>query len=454
MIKNIVSLFFMVRLFQTMISCNTVLNTATGKLLNAQHKKGISNFYIINTANSSLFESNDFLQEIMENAKYTVFLERSHILMKLSNEKRNNVVVLVENFESFRTILKKITPDQFKYNGNYLIVLRKGTIQEIQVIFQLLWNIYIYNVGILMEDMKSVSLVTFIPFEIGCCNDMKPKAINKFESGKWDSDEFFPNKFKNLHQCSIKMGTYSYEPIVTRKRLRDGSLQLGGSDIEMLKGISEVLNFKSDIYFESEPDGYGVIYDNGTYTGLVKDVINGYYQMIFGFYFSSYNKCTNLSCSQPYFNVPLVLIIPPATLLTAFEKLFQPFDGIVWILLILTFFVGIAVILIINKQSKIIQNFVFGYKQMPIINFLSITFGVSIYRLPCRNFARFLIMFFVLFCLIQRNLYVGSLFRFMQSAGHHKELSSLNEIVEKGFDIFMYHSYKERMHYLDNVYRR
>lgn len=443
----------MVLLFQTIL-CTTVLNIATRKFLNAQHSKGISDFHIINTDSLSLYESNDFLQEIMENAKYTVQLEHSHVLRKLLNEKRNNVVILVENFESLRTILKKITSDQFKYNGYYLIVLTRGTIQEIQEIFRILWDIYIYNVGIIVEDKKFVSLVTFIPFEIGYCDDMKPKVINKFESGKWDSDVFFPNKFKNLHQCSIKMGTYSYEPIVTRKILRDGSLQLGGSDIEMLKGISEILNFKSEIYFDSETDGYGVIYDNGTYTGLVKDVINGHYQMIFGFYFSTYNKCTSLSCSQPYFNVPLVLIIPPATLLTAFEKLFQSFDAIVWILLTVTFFAGLVVIVIINKQSKAVQNFVFGHKQMPILNFLSITFGVSMYRLPCRNFARFLLMVFVLFCLVQRNLYVGSLFRFMQSDDHHKELSSLNEIVEKGFDIFMYHSYKERMHYLDKVYRR
>ena len=453
--KDVSFFLFLVLFFSIFLSCNTLLNFAARELLISQHSKGISNFYVINTGNLSLFESNDILQHIMVNAKYTIQLEHGQIGIKSLNEKRYNVVILVKNFEAFRTLFKKITSNQFIYDSIYLIVLTKGMIQETQEIFRMLWNIFIYNVDILVEEERFVSLLTFIPFKTGLCNDTTPKTINKFESGKWDSDVFFPNKFKNLHQCTIKIGTYAYEPIVTQIRLSDGSLQLVGSDVEMLKGISEVLNFKSDIYFNEEPDSYGVIYDNGTYTGLIKDTINGYYDMIFGFFFSSYNKCIHLSCSQPYFNVPLVLIIPPASLMTSFEKLFQSFSFIVWILLIITFLVGLFVIVIINKQSKVIQNFVFGHGiKMPTINLLSIVFGVSMYRLPGRNFARILLMLFVLFCLIQRNLYVGSLFRFMQSEDHHKELSSLNEIVEKGFDIFMYHSYKERLHYPEKVFKR
>lgn len=455
MVQDIVSLFIMVLLFQTISSSNTILNIATVQLLNIQHSKGISNFHVISTVNLSLFESNDLLEEIMDDKKYTVQLEQGHNLMKSLKDKRNNVVMLVENFESFNMLFEKMTSDQFQFKGNYLIVLTKGMIHEIPQIFQMLWDIFIYNVDILVENEKSVLLVTFIPFKIGYCNDMTPQTINKFEFGKWETDIIFPNKFRNLHQCSIKLGTYAYEPIVTQRRLSDGSLQFIGSDIELLNGISEVLNFKSDIYFDAEPDSYGVIYDNGTCTGLVKGTINGHYNMIFGFFFSSYNKCKYLSCSQPYFNVPLVLIIPPTSLLTAFEKLFQSFDVFVWILLTITFLVGLTVIVIVNKQSKVCQNFVFGHEtKMPIINFLSIVFGVSMHRLPGRNFARFLLMTFVLFCLVQRNLYVGSLFRFMQSEDHHKELSTLNEIVEKGFDIFMYHPYKERMNYIEKVYKR
>ena len=46
-------------------------------------------------------------------------------------------------------------------------------------------------------------------------------------------------------------------------------------------------------------------------------------------------------------------------------------------------------------------------------------------------------MNFVLFCLVQRTLYQGSLFKFLQSDVRGKEIESLDEMVDKKYIFYM-----------------
>ena len=93
---------------------------------------------------------------------------------------------------------------------------------------------------------------------------------------------------------------------------------------------------------------------------------------------------------------------------------------------------------VVKFQSKNVRQFVFGANNTsPYLNILNIFVGVSMSSLPRRNFSRSLLMMFLLFSIVKRTLYQGALFQFIQGNDRHKEIQSIDELMQKNFKVFM-----------------
>lgn len=115
-----------------------------------------------------------------------------------------------------------------------------------------------------VDDGISVLLLTFIPFKLnGVCSDTNSEEINRFMFRKWETGVFFPKKFETLHLCPIKVGTYEYEPVVMRNQLSDRRYQYTGSDVDIMNGVTRIINFTIDFNF-MKPGSWGC--ENGTST--------------------------------------------------------------------------------------------------------------------------------------------------------------------------------------------
>lgn len=183
---------------------------------------------------------------------------------------------------------------------------------------------------------------------------------------------------------------------------------------------------------------WGALYENGTSTGAMEMVINNEADFTLGMYTITYLRSSFMTSSEFYYSVPFILIVPPGLPLTPFEKLFRPFQLTVWILLLVTFITAGGVITVIKFQSKVVRGFVFGSRnKSPYMNILSVFTGVSMPLLPTKNFARSLLMMFLLFSIVKRTLYQGALFQFLQSDDRNKEVQSIDEVVEENFKVFM-----------------
>jgi hypothetical protein len=103
-----------------------------------------------------------------------------------------------------------------------------------------------------------------------------------------------------------------------------------------------------------------------------------------------------------------VIMTPPGMPFSPYEKLFLPFDQLTWIFLGCTFSIGLFVILIVNQMREKIQNIFFGKGvKSPTVNLLQIFFGIGMTKLPRNNFARIILIQFVMFCVVIRNGYQG-----------------------------------------------
>lgn len=79
-----------------------------------------------------------------------------------------------------------------------------------------------------------------------------------------------------------------------------------------------------------------------------------------------------------------------------------------WIALGVTFLIGFITIMALRMCSCEIQRFAFGMSvSAPAFNIVIAFFGQGLSILPGRNFSRYLLTLFVLFCLIIRTCYQG-----------------------------------------------
>lgn len=117
-----------------------------------------------------------------------------------------------------------------------------------------------------------------------------------------------------------------------------------------------------------------------------------------------------------YYPTKITMIVPPGTEYTEFEKLAMPFRKSVWYLLVILLLISISTISGCEYSNRISRNFVIERNiRSPFLNLISIIFGVPYEKLPRRNFSRFLMTTFLLFCLVLQSLYQSFLLNFLQT---------------------------------------
>ncbi|KAG5681324.1 hypothetical protein PVAND_010771 [Polypedilum vanderplanki] len=205
--------------------------------------------------------------------------------------------------------------------------------------------------------------------------------------------------------------------------------------------LSQELNYTNSIKIMEGDQPWGVIYSNGTATGAFLEVLENKSDIAFCEYYLKTSRNQFFDSSTVFYSTPLIFVIPMGQKLTNLEKLLQPFNWFVWITLSSTLLIAVIIILIINLKFKSHKAFVYGSNvKHPIINMILGILGNQQTVLPKRNFARFILMMFLILCLVMRSVYQGSLYQFLQSDGRRKEVQSIQEMIDNDFTFYMFES--------------
>ncbi|CAO1430001.1 unnamed protein product [Diamesa hyperborea] len=348
------------------------------------------------------------------NASVAVRLEDIDNIQDIKKEKRFSNVFMIETQDKFYDLVEQLSADQFNFDGYFFFIVRNSNFTDLDRVLISLWKVYIYNVMVIIQDDDDcISLITFIPFKKKNCGNTTPVIVNQYKNGSFVKSitNLFPKKFRKLYNCPLRIGAFTIPPTVMRKKHENGSFYFDGNDVELMNEISRVMKFKKIFNFAIERSGMGKVFDNGTSTGTIKKVINGEVDLMMGNLFLTKNRMKYMTNTHSYSSMPLILIVPPGTPFTSFEKLFHPFQPTVWYFLLSFFGFGVFAIFIINYQNDNVQRFVFGDgSRYHYMNMLLIIVGGSQTKLPRSNFARSLLMMFLMFCLVQRSLHQGSLY--------------------------------------------
>lgn len=354
------------------------------------------------------------------------------------NDQYKYAVMLIDDISVFRAKKMYVDANKFKYSGFHLAILLEGNFTHIHEIFDTFWTRNIYNIMIL-SNVNGISLFSFYPFENpNKCGDTSPKIVSQFLDGEFTQTFSLRKKFNNMNLCPVTVTSFTEGIAFFKTTFMDGSFTYGGYEFKLIKTIAKLLNFTLDLRFHDGFRQWGRVFTNGTITGLLRELKDKRTEIVIGSYFIRDELLEVFDSSTPYLNIIVFLIISPAKKLSGFEKLLSPFQSIVWIVLLLTFLFGVAVILIIEFKFKNQRSFFYGERvNEPITNMFLALIGLPLVVLPKRNFSRFLLMMFLLLTLVLRSAYQGSLYKFLQSDGRHKNPQNIRELIERKYTFIL-----------------
>jgi hypothetical protein len=146
----------------------------------------------------------------------------------------------------------------------------------------------------------------------------------------------------------------------------------------------------------------------------------------------------NEHLTTPHTNYVVGFFVPPSELYTSYEKLLMPFDELTWLYLILTFGFSFGFIFFIKLFAPMwFQVLFFGYNiGSPAFNLLGIFFGIGQVRLPAANFARIVLMAYIIFCLIIQTAYQGVFFEMLTHDLRKPQMEIIDDLYENSYVIY------------------
>lgn len=278
------------------------------------------------------------------------------------------------------------------------------------------------KVGFLVDmSEKSIDLATSFMYAPGSCRKNHFVKINRFKRStmRWENSIFYPEKYRNFHGCNLTIAKSFY-------------LGKGGASLNAIAVFGEILNFKSRIKnFIDIEDSF-----DSTEVDLIADTIIN-------------PDTSRVVIGQPYEIMQHMFFIPPGVPYTAFEKMLLPFEFDVWVAILATLLLALGVILLTQLLSTSVKNFVFGLNiRTPTLNLFNILLTGGQAKVPGRNFARFLFMLFIIWCIIIRTCYQSEMFKYLQADARKPEVKSLVELIEKNFTFHVDYFIMDLIYYI------
>lgn len=319
-------------------------------------------------------------------------------------------ILFFDSSKTFNEISKNLVwqSDSTKRH-QHLVYIPHATIADLEHIRD---GFLIDSVNFLMNETESsIELVTAYMFNRFKCKSNVFVTVNRFERSimRWTRTTFYPNKYRHLYGCSLTVVQNSTDASnVTPFQVLKAFAIFSHFNIrfENLFAVRKPLLNISEIDLFSDPRTLSLSYN---------ETVAGY----------------------PYYIDKWAFYIPPGDPYSPLEKMFLPLQFEVWIATLITLLIGILSIKLIGVSSLRIQTFVFGNNiRTPIVNLFAIFLCGSQSKMPTRNFARFLLIIFILWCLIMRTCYQSELFKYLQSDMRKPVPKTISEMIARNFTFY------------------
>lgn len=237
------------------------------------------------------------------------------------------------------------------------------------------------NFVFMRSEGNDLVLRTFNFFNSGNCKIPIEVEVNRFSKSSitWRSNDFFLAKLEDFNGCKLVIAMPNETGFdLLENDLTDGSFSATGLNINVLEALAKRMNF-SMIFTEANGR------NERNFTLHVAGSISPRIGAKDAFF------------SHTYLIDPLQFMVPPGELYTPAEKLRLPFDLPTWICFIAVFVVSFLIIFLLSISRDSLKDYFFGSNvTSPTMNLFQHFFGFGQTSLPKKNFARYILMMFIL----------------------------------------------------------
>lgn len=364
-------------------------------------------------------------------------LDSSSQIKTLPKRKKIFSIFLVQNEQQFLAIFRKVTPEIFRFNGRFVVVLTDGENFGMNEIFEHFWQKMIYNVIVIFEnENRKVLIYTFFPFNHERCDDVRPVKINIFENSAFVNGlgNIFHSKVENIFNCPVRVAiANNKKPYISIKKLHNGTMQLDGQNIKLLTAVAERLKFRTVLTYVGRD---GTFYENGTSDGILGTLLDDRADMALGHLWMKSSRLAILGATNAYASEQQMLVVPPGKIRTPLQKLVVPLTTTVWLIIFVIYSTSFVVISVVKKLK--LEAFVFGAGvKHPKMNVFVGLLGGTVKVLPRRNFARFLLMAYLMYSLVIRSIYQGSFYHIAQAGDELSEFETIQQMIDQNFIFYI-----------------
>lgn len=420
---------------------------ATIQIIRTEYVPRSSSLTVIRAAAVSpetRYHQSGFINEVLNNtwADISVTIERyDHV-----SEQRTRFfnVFFVDGYAAFRLIYGRMDERSFDFTGIYTIVLTESSryqYETITAILEDLWVMNIVNVVVLVSihPRARTAVYTYFPFTQFHCEAVVPVILNYYlTSGFLYADsEFFPVKMAKLFGCPLLLAAYHLVPFMLLTQRTDGSYFLDGIEGITMRVLAQRMNFTPIVMVPPHGVGRGALYKNGTATGALRMVLEHEVNLTIGAIAFTGDRFAVMSPTFPYFQSATCMAVPKGRHYTAFEKLFLPFNTIIWVGTV-ALFVGAAVMFaLLRLAGEARLQFVVGqHNRTPFVNMAAVFLGNALTdAMPVRNFARYVLMVWMLACIVLRNAYQGALFHHLQVPKFAAPIDRMDDLIAANYSL-------------------
>lgn len=339
----------------------------------------------------------------------------------------NMNIILINSLAYFRKVSRAPAINSKSVN---LIILLERRRFSLKSIFDTFHEKKIFDVYIVYKSEGSTIVATIKPFSESNCHHSSSVYIRNYTINVDNPSNFLltTKNLSNFFGCTIRFGVYLVKPSIICKDPPCQLDDLKGRDSNLLTALSESLNFT--IQFNR--------FEENELNLATSSLRNKDSDILLGDFYLRLDRVPTSDYSIPYFTTEVGLVIPHGSPFTSIERLIFSFQPAVWLSLAGIISIAVFIICVVKLQCREVKAFILGSNNRnPIFNLVEALLGMSQSRLPGRNFARFLLMSFVMFCLVIRSLYQGVAFKFLTTNMSHKPFQTIDEVLTQGLTIYI-----------------
>ncbi|XP_039963869.1 uncharacterized protein LOC120776876 [Bactrocera tryoni] len=314
-----------------------------------------------------------------------------------------------------------------KHFHKYVFIWRNAQITQLHGLLAAVWQRKILN-AVVITDAQHI--YTFEPY-----------TATGFALKRITDGQYFYDKLRNLHKHQLRITMFEDSlRAIPRERAADG---YNGVDGLLASNIVSYLNASANYTQPADNENYGVCLPNGSFTGVLHELIVGAADVSFNARFTLPCGAAQVEALYPYFKRKLYLVVPAAEMQPEYLIFIKAFTCTLWLLLALNFFAVTAIFALLKRYAEHLPHAVRmkhdrWYELIEM--FLQTQLGEPVAGFSRISSLRQFLIAWIYFSYVVTTIYFGKLESSFVHPSYEAELDSLDELVNLDVPIIGVHT--------------